>query len=61
MPIDSDANGRALTRVGSASMATVSLNLDRQIKTSWSLIKAGGSSDSARDVMTISEILDQKS
>ena len=50
----------ALTRVGSASMATVSLNLDRQIKTSWSLTKAGGSSDSERDVISSFDTADRK-
>jgi hypothetical protein len=37
--------------VGSASIATVSLNLARHINASWSLTKAGGSRDNMRDVM----------
>ena len=32
-------------------MATVSLNLDRHIKASWSWTKAGGLSDNESDVM----------
>lgn len=40
-----------LTRSFSASMATVSLNLDRHINTSCSRTKAGGASDKVRVVM----------
>lgn len=40
-----------LTRSCSASMATVSLNLARQVNASWSRTKAGGASDSFRLVI----------
>jgi hypothetical protein len=38
-------------------MATVSLNLDRHIKASWSRTKAGGPSDNESDVMAALELL----
>lgn len=39
-------------------MATVSLNLDRHIKASWSRTKAGGPSDNESDVMAEFVLLD---
>jgi hypothetical protein len=37
-------------------MATVSLNLERHIKASWSRTKAGGPSDNESDVMAALEL-----
>jgi hypothetical protein len=41
-----------LTTLCSASMATVSLNLERHVRASWSLIRAGGPRDNVKLVIS---------